>query len=164
LLVARVKDNEAPDEQAPHPKLRQSYWWLEREAPRVMYGDEFIRLVRENLHPRFSYSNVRSNRFGVQSRRSVGMVAAGTIYCTDLKGMFNAMSVPAGAIPYTTRRPSLDDWDEDAARFKGKSQIVPGWRKMLSELVGSAYLRPSDKLSRLIGEDTKQLCPRRYQC
>ncbi len=161
--MAQVKVKEAVDEQAPSEKLRRSHWWIQREVPRVMYGDEFLRVVREHLHPRFNFGHVRSNRFGAQSRRAAGMITAGTIFCTNPAGMFDVMSVPANEIPYSTRRPSLDDWDEEFGRFKGQSQIVPGWRKILADLVGAAALSPSDELSRLMGQDSFQKQPGRYR-
>ena len=122
-----------------------------------MYSGEFLHLLEQNIHPRWWTIWVECNRWGRRQREAAGLTPdLGTVFVARAqKGeAVQALIVPTNCLPYITTYETI--LDEDGKETLGY-QAAKGWPASIEHLVKHWYLRPSRRLSYLIGKDTFQL-------
>lgn len=129
---------------------------ITREPARVMFPAELVSLLESHLHPRHWSVGVTCHAWGRESRAALGMAPHGTIwFASPTTREVDVFSVPADAIPYWPLEIN-PRWDTEGARWVGGGP-VRGWRRLLADLVEEGHLKPSDHLSHLVGQDTKEI-------
>jgi hypothetical protein len=124
-----------------------------------MWPGDFVRLLQEHKHPRFWSCGIISTRFGNNPRKRAGYDEGGTVWFATVDHREPMFAVPCNQIPYWSIETA--EWDEKFERWKGPSP-AQGWRGALVRLLSTGHLRPSPKLSYLIGEDSFAVCPKEY--
>ncbi len=128
---------------------------------RSMWPWEFRALVERHLHPRFWNVWIHCDRWGRRQRESGGVpVDLATLFVSTFEGPpEDVLVVPQNQLPFRTR---LTTYEIDGGGDLGMSEAYIGWRPAVVKLVKGGYLKPSDTLSRLIREDSFDLCPTRF--
>jgi hypothetical protein len=147
---------------------------LAREPHRVMYPGELMSLIQRHLHPRWISVWAYADRWGARNRDHVGVSPHATLRFagTNDTEYTDVCILPVDCLPYYPLLPRwmLDDLHDSAVGYVGDwtrtkdidktrwpSSPVVGWRRILEDLVAGGFLRPSGRLSRLIGTDTYYL-------
>lgn len=130
-----------------------------REPSRSMTTAEFLGVVRDHLQGRYCSVGAHYNEDVNEARRQVGIGEHCTLWIATISRRDDLFPIPVGSMPYSSIR---GEWDEDRERWKENNKVVRGWRSSLEELSKNGYLRPSRRLSYLIGRDSWKVVPRRY--
>jgi hypothetical protein len=145
-----------------------------------MYPCDICEVIAQFKHPLWYTWGVESNRWGARQRESVGLFDAhGTLWFATVitedgddlsdhiaeghedrrpRARVKFGPIPCNEIPYNPVRTAQRDERRDAALFVG-GKLLRGWRPLLSDLAKQGFLRPDERLSALIGEDTWQTVP-----
>jgi len=127
-----------------------------REPARCMFPGEFVAILRRHMQPRFDSCGVAMTRHGNQPRECFGLDEHGTIWFSKPTERRWLEAIPAHCIPYSTIRTAR--WDEEKLRWVDGT-LKRGWRSALCTLIKTGYLRSSEELSHLIGQDSRKLEP-----
>lgn len=143
-----------------------------RAAPFFMHMSDFGRLIRENCHPRFLGLELYASLKGYDNdAEAIDPTGRGPTFSVkaikfDEFELVSGIVLPRPWIPYWSYNDTMDDasrnWVETEDRrrpghWRAGKQPVTGWRAALAHMVKTGYLRPSKKLSFLIGRDTFEL-------
>lgn len=146
-----------------------------------MYPGDLLAIIRQFKLPLWYTCGVEVNRWGARQRASVGIFDEhGTLWFATVateegddfsdhiaessedrrpRARVKAGPVPCNEIPYTSIKTATRDESREGALFKG-GKLSRGWRPLLSDLCKQGFLRPDERLSALIGEDTWKTVPR----
>ncbi len=128
-----------------------------------MYPAEWLALINENRHPRYHSAGVMRSRCGDRPRHDARWAPHGTTWFGNFAGLDDTVTIAANEIPYATLRPDLDEWNEDQAAWGVGFEFIRGWRNSLRLLLLMGCLRNSDRISALLGEESRDIIPRRYR-
>lgn len=126
-----------------------------------MYPGEFLAIIQRHRHSRFSSCGIACTRFGARAREEAGFKPHGTVWFATQYEQESLFPIPCNSIPYVSLREKV--WNEEKGRWGSDGEMTRGWRSALAELLKGGYLRPSDELTYLVGEDSFKLCPRKYR-
>lgn len=122
-----------------------------------MSPGEFVDILQTHLHPRWWSIWVDSNRWGRRQREAAGLTPdLGTVFVAKAQGGApeQVLVVPTNCLPYITQYETI--LDEDGKETLGY-HAAKGWPAALEHLIKAQHLKPSHRLSYLIGKDTYRL-------
>ena len=127
-----------------------------------MQSDDFLALCREHLHPRFCsmglYVSEEMNKLREETMKT-GL--CGTMWFAGGQTHEGGPVITLGCMPYTSIR--TKEWDEVKECWSLEGQMVKGWRITLETLIAGGFLKWHEDLSYLIGKDSFQIAPAKWQ-
>jgi hypothetical protein len=141
------------------PGMRDSACHLNRCPEQGMESGDFLCLLRRHRRGRYDSCGVERNRWGDRTRDLFSMKPMGTLWFSTPTTKDMLFPVRANGLPYV----SVQDVTMLENGTVTSGEVAKGWRATISDLVETGYLRPSEQLSLLIGEDTFGLAVRFYE-
>jgi len=133
-----------------------------RQPAQAMESDDFVALCRKHLHPRFcSMGLYVSDAMNKLREETMKTGRCGTLWFASTHKHESGPVITLGCMPYSSIRTKV--WDDFTSRWSLDGQIVKGWRTALETLIKGGYLKWHDDLSYLIGKDSFQVAPKKWQ-
>jgi hypothetical protein len=117
-----------------------------------MEPGEFVQLLWEHKHPRWSSCGVYSSRRTNELRKEANFAKEGTIWFASPRERDVQFTVPCNCIPYTSILTKT--WDQRKEQWSKEGEFVKGWRSALEELLRGGFLCPSEELDYLMGKQS----------
>ena len=140
--------------------LKRDYSLMAKEPDRSVDIGLFLSWLREHKHPRFLTVDIKVDKSNAEARDLLGLPPVCTIlFATTLGREWLEEPIPRHILP--TYNTMTRRWNEDRMKWED-GEMVRGWRPVLKTLAKRGFLKPSHKLTYLLGKDSFAEVPREF--